>query len=211
MPDFDTRGTVFIVDDDEAIRESFLALLQSREFCTASFGSAREFLQFVDAGVRGCLLLDFRLPDMNGLELQAQLTAAGVSLPIIFMTAFADVPIAVQAMKRGAVDFVEKPVKEEIILERVRLALQIDREFASREAEAADIRARTERLTPREMEVFTYLVKGHQNKEIALGLNISPRTVEVHRARVLEKMQARSLAQLVQMALAVGRGEDLGQ
>ena len=205
-----TKSSVFIVDDDAAVRDSFAALLESRQICTACFGSAREFLDFIDSKARGCLLLDFRLPDMNGLEVQGHLATAGISLPIIFMTAYADVPVAVEAMKRGAADFVEKPVQEEEIVERVEFALRLDRESASRQAAAAEADARIAGLTPRELQVFHYLVAGHQNKEIARGLDISPRTVEVHRARVLEKMQARSLSELIRMALVAGHGQHPG-
>lgn len=210
MSDSAIKSSVFIVDDDESIRDSFAALLGSRQILTACFASAREFLDFVDVRTRGCLVLDFRLPDMNGLEVQAHLIAAGIPLPIIFMTAYADVPIAVEAMKRGAVDFVEKPVQEEVIVERVDRALRIDRESASRQAEATEVEARIASLTPRELEVFNCIVAGQQNKEIARELNISPRTVEVHRARVLEKMQAQCLSHLIRMALVAGRGQDSG-
>lgn len=198
--------TVFIVDDDEADRCSLAALVEAHGFDARRYASAPAFLEGHHEAHGGCLLLDVRMPEMGGLELQRTMRAAGISLPVIVMTAFGDVPTAVQAMKEGAVDFIEKPFREEILLTAIHAALDQDRKAAEHAARTADIDARRQRLTPRERQVLDHLIRGRQNKEIAHDLGISPRTVEIHRARVMEKMEAHNLPQLIRMALAADDG-----
>ena len=200
--------TVFIVDDDDAVRDSLQILLESAELTVEAFASPTEFLDSPAPRRTGCLLVDVRMPDMDGITVQERLKSAGSPLPVIVMTGHADVPLAVRAMKAGAVDFVEKPFDDEAIIETVRRALEIARDQA-RQSHAApgpspEIVQRLALLTPREREVLDGLVAGRANKVIAFDLDISPRTVEIHRARVMEKMQARSLSQLVRMALEAG-------
>lgn len=196
--------TIFIVDDDEAVRDSLKALLESAGLKVQAYGSGQEFLNANDPSRSGCLLLDIRMPDMSGLEVQEELVAKQDNLPIIMITGHGDIPIAVKAMKAGAFDFIEKPFKDEVILDSLRRALGLDEQFRRKESSAIDVGARVALLTPRERDVLEQLVIGRQNKVIAFDLGISPRTVEVHRARVMEKMKARSLSHLVRMALAAG-------
>ncbi|MBI3709325.1 MAG: response regulator transcription factor [Proteobacteria bacterium] len=196
--------TVFIVDDDEAIRDSLSALLETEGFKVATFGTGRAFLDAIDASRRGCVLLDVRMPDINGLELQQRLAAKHIDLPVIIMTGHAEVPMAVKAMKAGAVDFIEKPFDDGVILAAIRRALARPAKTGADSAEAADAASRIAGLTPRERQVLDHLVLGSANKVIAFELGISPRTVEIHRARVMDKMQAKSLSELVRMALAAG-------
>ena len=196
---------IFIVDDDEAIRDSLEMLLRSAGFAhVVAFASAREFLAQAAPAAGECLLLDVRMPDMDGLELQSELNRRGVRLPVIIMTGHGDVPIAVRAMKAGATDFIEKPFSEDLLLDCVRRAREHAAEAMRESEEAEETRRRVETLTPREREVMHGMVAGRPNKLIAYDLGISPRTVEIHRARVMEKMQARSLSALVRMALAAG-------
>jgi two-component system response regulator FixJ len=198
-------ATIFIVDDDEAIRDSLELLLRASGFANiVVYASARDFLAQAEPLPGECLLLDVRMPEMDGLELQEELNRRGLRLPVIIMTGHADVPIAVRAMKAGASDFIEKPFSDELLLDCVKRARQHAAE-ARRESEAADeTRRRLGTLTPRERDVLTGMVAGRPNKLIAHDLGISPRTVEIHRARVMEKMQARSLSALVRMVLAAG-------
>jgi two-component system response regulator FixJ len=194
--------TVFVVDDDEAVRDSLQTLLEVEGYRTEIFGSGLAFLEAYDAGRPGCLLADVRMPDMSGLDLQEILNQRQARLPVIIITGHGDVPMAVRAMKAGAVDFIEKPFSDTVILDSVRRALAVaDRASADR-ALATEAETRLQSLTPREREVLERLVLGRANKVIAFELNISPRTVEIHRARVMEKMQAESLSHLVRLALA---------
>jgi two-component system response regulator FixJ len=195
---------VYIVDDDEAVRDSLSVLLASKSFATRSFGSGPEFLATAASLPFGCLIVDIRMPEMDGLQLQQHLTDRALDFPLIVISGHGDVPLAVRAMKAGAVDFIEKPFEERSILDSLR---QAQTRFAAQRASAqagATAREKLATLTPREREVFDEMVRGKQNKMIAFDLDISPRTVEVHRARVLEKLEARSLSELVRLALAAG-------
>lgn len=196
---------VFVVDDDEAIRDSLAALLQAEGLTVETFASGEAFLAAFDADDRpGCLLVDMRMPGMSGLELHEALAARAVSIPVIMITGQGDVPTAVRAMKAGVAEFVEKPVNPDEVLEMIGRLLAEQQVVAEARDAAADVMKRLDRLTPRERDVLKHLVAGAPNKVIAYELGISPRTVEVHRARVMEKMQARHLSELVRMALAVG-------
>jgi len=201
----ESEATVFVVDDDDAVRDSLKLLLESSGFKTATFGSAGDFLDQVAAGRQGaCLLLDVRMPDMDGLALLHRLAERQVKIPVIVMTGHGDVPIAVKAMKEGAVDFIEKPFSDQVMLDGVRRALEIGLAARRHEQDAVAARERLQLLTAREREVLEEMVAGNPNKLIAYELGISPRTVEIHRARVMEKMQAKSLSELVRIALAGG-------
>lgn len=202
-------ATVFVVDDDEGVRESLSALLQASGFAAEAFGEGAGFLRSVGPSRRGCVLLDVRLPDMNGLEVLTELAGRGVRLPVVMITAYADVALAVAAMRAGATDFLEKPYAEEALLTSVRSALRRDAEEADAADDARRINDRLAELTPREREVLDRLLVGRQNKQIAYDLGISPRTVEIHRAHVMEKMAAGSLSQLVRQILMV-RGDIRG-
>jgi two-component system, LuxR family, response regulator FixJ len=200
MPD----PTVFLVDDDEAVRDSLSLLLETAGHRVEAFESGTKLLATLSADRKGCVIADLRMPGMDGLELQQQLLARGFRLPIIIMTGHGDVPIAVRAMKAGALDFVEKPFSEEAILETVRLALAQAERVRGPAAPDNLVQERISNLTQREREVLEAMVAGHPNKVIAHLLQISPRTVEIHRARVMEKMSARSLSHLVRVALEAG-------
>ncbi|MGA8205701.1 MAG: response regulator transcription factor [Woeseiaceae bacterium] len=191
--------TVFIVDDDPAIRFAMQALMDSVHIPHEIFGSGDEFLENVAEGRAGCLVLDIRMPGLGGLELQEELLKRGSALPIIFITGHGDVPMAVEAMQKGAVDFIQKPFRDQELLDRIRQALRTDQERRHEQQQHAEVADRLARLTNREREVFDLVVTGKPNKVIAYELGVSQRTVEIHRARVMEKMQARSLADLVKM------------
>lgn len=195
--------TVYIVDDDQSIRHAMELLLRSVDLPHQIFESGPAFLDAFDANCRGCLVLDIRMPGMGGLELQEKLKALGSTLPVIFITGFGDVPMAVQAIQKGAFDFIEKPFRDQELLDRIGKAMTTDAERFEHEQELQDIRARLGRLTGREREVLDLVVTGKANKVIAHELGVSQRTVEIHRARVMEKMEARSLAELVRMHLAI--------
>ena len=193
---------VHVVDDDPAVRDSLALLLESAGFAVRSYDSATALLQALPGSATGCVLTDVRMPELDGLELQRRLIQLGIKLPVIVMTGHGDVPIAVEALKAGAADFLEKPFDDTQLLAAVTGALAASQR-ARAEAEAvADINARLASLTPRERQVLERLVTGQPNKTIAYDLGSSPRTVEVHRARVMEKMGARSLPELVRMTLA---------
>ena len=198
------RATVFIVDDDSHIRRALTRLLRAASFEVASFGSAREFLAAHDPEAPGCLLLDVVMPDVDGFELQASLRAAGCPIPIIFLTAGGDIPMSVRAMKAGAVTFLTKPAGGVPLIAAVTEALQLDE--ATRRVMAVDrpLQLRFTTLTPREREVLAHVVAGKLNKQIAADLGTAEKTIKVHRARVMRKMGARSVAELVHFADRVG-------
>ena len=194
--------TVFIVDDDPAIRIGMQALMESVNLPHRIFSNANEFLDSKCGERPGCLVLDIRMPGLSGLELQAELVRRESTLPIIFITGHGDVPMAVEAMQKGAVDFIQKPFRDQDLLDRVTEALKTDEERRAQRERHDIVVERIKRLTNREKEVFDLVVTGKPNKVIAYDLGVSQRTVEIHRARVMEKMQARSLADLVKMHLA---------
>jgi two-component system, LuxR family, response regulator FixJ len=199
------RATIFIVDDDLAVRDALKLLLRSVGQAVETYGSAQEFLDAYSEDRPGCLVLDIRMPGMSGLELQQKLNEKHSILPIIFITGHGDVPMAVEAMQAGAVDFIQKPFRDQDLIDRINQALEKDSNNRAALGERNDIRKRLETLTPREREVLDLVVHGKANKVIAGDLKLSQRTVEIHRARVMEKMQASSLAHLVRMVLEVGQ------
>lgn len=194
---------VFVVDDDESVRSSLRFLLRSAGLESRAYGSAPEFLAAYDPAQPGCLVLDVRMPGMSGLELQQELNLRGAIIPVIFITGHGDIPMAVEAMQHGAHDFLQKPFRDEDLIERVRKALAKDVKARSGLEEHQAIRAHLESLTPREREVLTLMVRGKPNKIMAHELGVSQRTVEIHRARVMEKSGAASLAELVRMVMDV--------
>lgn len=195
---------VCVVDDDEAVRESLQILLETMGYAIRAYESGIAFLEECVTLNAGCVLLDVRMPKMDGIEVQKHLQIRRPDLPVVVVTGHGDVKMAVQAMKAGAIDFIEKPFDEDILLTSVRNALARAEQVQRRDDETAAIYQRLERLTPRERDVFEQLIIGHANKVIARALDCSPRTVEIHRARVMEKMEATSVAHLVRMALAAG-------
>ncbi len=198
-------ATVFVVDDDDAVRTSLRLLLKSVGLPVETFGSAQEFLDGFDADRSGCLVLDIRMPGMSGLELQQRLNEIHSIVPIVFITGHGDVPMAVEAMQHGAVDFIQKPFRDQDLIDRINQALEKDRENRSGLRDRDKIRERMKHLTPREHEVLALVTKGKANKVIAGDLDVSQRTVEIHRARVMEKMEASSLAHLVRMVIEAER------
>ncbi len=197
------QGVVFIVDDDEALRDSLCWLLESAGLRVETHDSANSFLQSYYPGQSGCLLLDVRMPGMNGLELQEQLESRDVRLPVVIMTGHGDVAMAVRALKAGAMDFIEKPFDDELLLASIQRALVLDAEQRKNRATQAEVLARLAHLTRREHQVMELVTIGKANKQIASELNVSAKTVEAHRAHVMEKMQAKSLAELVRMSMLV--------
>ncbi len=194
---------VFVVDDDEAARDSLCWLVRSVGLEVETASSALEFLERFDSKQPGCLVLDIRMPGMSGLELLSKLGEMGVSLPVIIITGHGDVPMAVRALKAGATDFIEKPFNDQVILDCIQSAIQKDAEQRETQIEKRFLTERYEQLTPREREVMEGVVEGLSNKEISRQLEISTKTVEAHRARIMEKMQAASLSQLVKIALSL--------
>lgn len=194
--------SVYIVDDDRAVRESTALYLETQALTVRTFSSAAEFLEAAPAVAPGCVLTDLRMPGMDGLELLRRLKQQNLPLSVVVMTAYGEVALAVQALKAGASDFIEKPFAGEALLNAIESALQSIHRTHQHEADAAAFQERVTSLTPREREVMEQLVAGHPNKVIAHNLGMSPRTVEVHRARVMEKMRARSLSALVRMAVS---------
>ena len=190
-----------VIDDDEAVRHSLEFLLRAAKIPVKTYESAGAFLSIIEGISAGCVVTDVRMPEMSGMDLLRRLKDMRIELPVIVMTGHGDVPLAVEAMKAGAVDFIEKPFDDEQILNAVRAALSRDRSGGRRNAERAEIDERLGSLSARERQVLEGLVAGHSNKVIARNLNISPRTVEIYRANVMTKMKATSLSDLVRMAL----------
>ncbi|MGB4064428.1 MAG: response regulator transcription factor [Azonexus sp.] len=195
--------TIYVVDDDEAMRDSMTWLLEGEGYVVACFDSAESFLKARRDDMRGCLILDVRMPEMSGLELHEKLDALGSELPVIFVTGHGDVPMAVSALQRGACDFIEKPFHNEDLLSRIVRALELDAQLSARRQRNGAISHRLDQLTQRESEVMKLVVAGKLNKQIADELNISMKTVEAHRARVMEKMGVRTLAELVKAVVTV--------
>ena len=195
------NATIAVIDDDDAVRDSLGALLESVGHDVDSYASGLAFLDALPEAMPACALVDVRMPDMDGLELQRRLADTAPSLPVIIITGHGDIAMAVRAIKAGALDFIEKPFSDDTILDGIAQALASQEEARSREARRLEIGRRLGRLTAREREVFERLARGFSNKVVARELGISPRTVEVHRARVMEKLQANSLSHLVRMAV----------
>ncbi|CAA7611490.1 Transcriptional regulatory protein FixJ [Magnetospirillum sp. LM-5] len=192
---------VYVVDDDQAIRESLVLLLESSGRSARAFPDSGSFLAGFEQGAPGCVIADVRMPGMSGLDLQRHLKGAGIDLPVIIITGHADVAMAVQALKDGASDFIEKPFDEDVLARSVDAALDQNQRVLNERRALDDLRALAAELTPREREVMALVVQGLANKAVAAELNISVRTVEIHRGRVMEKMNAGSLSELVRMAL----------
>ncbi|MEC7816219.1 MAG: response regulator FixJ [Pseudomonadota bacterium] len=199
----DIQQTVYVVEDDEAVRDSLELLLKSDGKPVKTYESANAFLKDYSDKMAGCIVLDIRMPGMDGMELQKKLNDKHSILPIIFVTGHGDVPMAVDAMKEGAVDFIQKPYREEALLEKIEAALAQDLEQRKSLDEKQEIVRRVKSLTPREREIMDRMIAGQANKVIAIELEISQRTVEIHRSRVMHKMGTHSLAHLVRMVLSV--------
>ena len=200
----DHSGVVFVIDDDASLRRAIQRVLGSVGLHVELFGSAREFLAASRPDVRSCVVLDIRLPGMSGLDLQCELTSAGIHIPLIFITSYGDIPMSVRAMKAGAVEFLTKPFRDQDLLDAIQLALERDRIRRVREAEIAVLKGRFESLTPREQEVLPWVVSGLLSKQIADAIGTSEAAVKVHRSQLMRKMTADSLADLVRMAEKMG-------
>ncbi len=201
------ESTVFIVDDDEPVRDAIGMLLDSVDIAYRGYGSAQAFLEDFDSAQTGCLVLDIRMPGMSGLELQEKLIEMKSSIPVVFITGHGDIPMAVEAMRRGAVDFIRKPFRDQELLDRIHEALSTDDNRRLLEADIDEVRAKVAELTPRETEVFGRVTAGQANKVIAIELGISERTVEIHRSQVMHKTQARTLADLVRLKLKLDQAD----
>jgi RNA polymerase sigma factor (sigma-70 family) len=200
------NGTVFLVDDDGSVRRALTRLIKSAGYAVQAFASARDFLEYWRASSQGaaCLVLDVRMPGLTGLDLQRELQGTNTVLPIVFITGHGDIPMGVKAMKEGAVDFLPKPVHDKELLKAIEQALARARQAHAERADLDNIKSRLDSLTPREREVMQLVVKGYLNKQIAFELGTVEKTVKVHRARVMEKMKVRSLAELVRLAERTG-------
>jgi FixJ family two-component response regulator len=204
MTDKNDTPLVYLVDDDEAVRDSLGMLFKSIGIECEAYASALEFLEHFDRSRHACLVADIRMPGLSGLELQQRLNEERCEIPIIFITGHGDVPMAVTAMKSGAADFVQKPFRDQDLIDRIKKGLDGDRERRVERTEQNAIRARIALLTPRENEVMQRVVRGQANKVIAMDLGVSQRTVELHRARVMRKLKMRSLAELVHAVDRIG-------
>jgi FixJ family two-component response regulator len=195
---------VFVIDDDASMREAISRLLHAIGLTVRTFGSAREFLQYRLPDIPACLVLDVRLPGLSGLDLQREMVERGIHVPVIFITGHGDIPMSVQAMKAGAVEFLTKPFRDQDLLDAVRSGIQRDRKGRKERSEVARIREDLGQLTSREREVMSLVVGGFLNKQIALRLGASEKTIKIHRGRVMQKMRADSLADLVKMSQKLG-------
>jgi two-component system response regulator FixJ len=202
MSDYD--GTVFLIDDDPSVRDSLTLLLSLKGVATQPFATAESFIETYQPERAGCVLTDLRMPGMTGLELQAALHERQIEVPVVVLTAHGDVATARAALKNGAFDFLEKPIDDAMLLDVLRNALRVDRERRAAETARAATDSRFERLTQREREILAFIAAGHQNRDIAAKLGISARTVEVHKARIMEKLQCHSLAELIRAHRAAG-------
>lgn len=198
-----TEATVFVIDDDEAVRNGLAKLLRSAGYSTRLFASGREYLDY-SCDEPGCIILDLRMPETGGLELQATLGAQDYHPPVIFLSGCGDVPSTATALKKGAVDFLEKPVDAEILLAAVNKALKSDREKRQQYCQLAEVKTRLANLTAREFEILRYVIAGSLNKQIGWALDISEKTVKTHRGRVMDKMEVQSVAELVRLADKAG-------
>ncbi|MGJ0485515.1 MAG: response regulator transcription factor [Methylomicrobium sp.] len=196
-----SSAVVYLVDDEFAIRDSLTLLIESAGFTVQSFASALEFLDNYDSERPGCLLLDVRMPAMSGLELQKELNERGISIPIIFISGHAEVADSAKAFRAGAIDFLEKPFENSVLLERIEEGINKDIYARSQQSLKHEIQQRLEQLTPREMEVLRLIVSSHSNKESAKILKVSNRTIDAHRARIMDKLQVDSLAELMKIAM----------
>ena len=203
----ENEPTVFVVDDDPAVRKALKLPIKSVGLNVESFASAREFLDAYDPARPGCLVVDVRMPGMDGLDLQEKLSALPGSIPMIFITGHGDIEMAVRAVQKGAVDFIEKPFRDQVLLDRIAEAIELDKDHRRRQARRAELASRLALLTPRERAVMNLVVAGKANKVIASELGLSRKTVEFHRAHVMEKMRADSVAELTQLAMAAGAAQ----
>ena len=206
-PNATSTATVFVVDDDPSMRDSLRWLIESIGLNVEAFANADAFMEQFSGDVPGCLVLDVRMPGTSGMELLDSLKARGVELPIIMISGHGDVPMAVQALKHGALDFLEKPFRDQELLEQIGRAIEVDQGRRKQAESVSGIRGRLEKLTPREQEVMELVVAGYANKQVAAKLGLSEKTIEVHRSRVMSKMRAKTLPCLVKMAIAVGVAE----
>lgn len=198
------RQIVFVIDDDASMRDAVSRLLNAVGLTVQTFASAREFLAGKLPDVPGCAVLDVRLPGLSGLDLQREMVERGIHIPVIFITGHGDIPMSVQAMKAGAVEFLTKPFRDQDLLDAVRSGIQLDRQGRKERAELAELRDGHRQLTPREREVMSLVVAGLLNKQIALRLGTSEKTIKIHRSHVMQKMRADSLADLVRMSQKLG-------
>lgn len=199
---------VFVIDDDASMREAISRLLSAVGLSAQTFSSGREFLGTTLPDVPGCVILDVRLPGLSGLDLQKEMVEKGIHIPIIFVTGHGDIPMSVQAMKAGAVEFLTKPFRDQDLLDAIRAAIRTDRTGRKLRAESSELRQRLKTLTPREREVMAMVVTGFLNKQVALQLGTSEKTIKIHRGHVMQKMNADSLAELVRMSQKLGIDPD---